>query len=335
MNTPEIVSKDAHFAIGSVVTTPDGRIRNPAVLYVLTMNTDQSRNKVAQLLNLIAREFGYHSLAECPWSELTAELVLSLKTRWEMQKKAPATINFALTVLRGVIKQAWLDEQISDRTYRRICAIKPARGSREPHGRALSNIETYKLLEDCETDGSLIGLRDAAIFAVGIGGGLRRTEICTLAFENLLPAEGRISIVGKGNKQRSIYLGAEVWKRLNAWIEARREALAQVEAASDSPLSESGPVFCAVLRGGNLHPEKPLTANGIYIIMRRHAEKLGLESFSPHDLRRTYATRLFQMGGHIQVVSRAMGHASIITTQRYDKSGDEEVKRLSSNLPLF
>ena len=67
-------------------------------------------------------------------------------------------------------------------------------------------------------------------------------------------------------------------------------------------------------------------------MMTRRAEQLGIQDFSPHDLRRTYATRLLQMGGDINIVRQAMGHASIATTQRYDRRGEDEVRRLTSRL---
>ena len=64
------------------------------------------------------------------------------------------------------------------------------------------------------------------------------------------------------------------------------------------------------------------------------AKEFGLKIFAPHDLRRTYATRLFELGGDVNVVRQAMGHASILTTQRYDIRGEETVKRLSQQPPL-
>ncbi len=99
-------------------------------------------------------------------------------------------------------------------------------------------------------------------------------------------------------------------------------------AASDSPL------FCSIRKGDHVKAKEALSDDAIYRMMIRRAKQHGIDNFSPHDLRRTYATRLLQMGGDINTVRQAMGHASIATTQRYDKRGYEEVKRLARNLIL-
>ncbi len=51
-------------------------------------------------------------------------------------------------------------------------------------------------------------------------------------------------------------------------------------------------------------------------------------------MRRTYATRLFEMEADIDTVKKAMGHSSIMTTQRYDKRGEEEMKHVSRMVQL-
>ena len=58
----------------------------------------------------------------------------------------------------------------------------------------------------------------------------------------------------------------------------------------------------------------------------------GVEDFSPHDLRRTFATRLLGAGTDINLVRKAMGHASVLTTQRYDKREDEEVEEATRKI---
>lgn len=302
------------------------RRKNPALLYLLTMSTNQSREKVTRTLNQISREFGASDFLSCPWEDLDQACVLGLKTRWEIMKKAPATINFALTVLRGVFKQMWLNESISDRTYTAVQSIRRTRGSRDLRGRALSHTETLQIISHCEATGTLKGLRDAAIFAVGLGCGLRRSEICSLQVSNILVDDRSIELIGKGNKMRRVFCPEDVWSHLSAWMKAREAAVAD--------LKPEAPVFCCFLKGGHIKHEKPLTDHGVYRMMVDCAEELGIKNCSPHDLRRTYATRLFQMGGDANLVRRAMGHSSVVTTQRYDRRPDDEVRHLTSRLTL-
>ena len=53
-----------------------------------------------------------------------------------------------------------------------------------------------------------------------------------------------------------------------------------------------------------------------------------------HDLRRTFATRLLESGADINTVRQAMGHASIITTQRYDRRGERTVEEATRKVAL-
>lgn len=300
--------------------------KNPALLYLLTMSTNQSREKVARTLNQIAREFGASNFLSMTWENLDQALVLGLKTRWEILEKSPATINFALTVLRGVFKQMWLQETISDRTYNAVQAIRRTRGSRELRGRALTPAESSNIISFCEASGDAKGLRDAAIFALGIGCGLRRSEICTLKVSDIQPEDRSIVLIGKGNKTRRVFCNTEVWAHLNAWLAERKRFV------TDEKTSVT--VFCSILKGGHIKPQQPLTDDAIYRMMIDRAHALGIENFSPHDLRRTYATRLFQMGGDANLVRRAMGHASVLTTPRYDRRSDDEVRHLANRLVL-
>lgn len=323
MNKTYVVVLDSSNALSTELNAQE---TNPALLYVLTMSTKQSREKIVQVLNQIAHEFGAADFMSCRWEMLNRVAVLAFKTRWEVQSKSPATINLALTVIRGVFKQMWLSETVSNREYNGVMAIRPTRGKRELRGRALTSLETAQLISTCETEGTLKGLRDAAIFAVGVGCGFRRSEIGLLANSNVISADQSITLIGKGNKERTVFCSADVWRRLSGWMTARDERV-----GGSSP---NAPLFCLIRKGDHIKVKEALTDDAIYRMMTRRAAQLGIEGFSPHDLRRTYATSLLQMGGDINIVRQAMGHASIATTQRYDKRGDEEVKRLARNLIL-
>ena len=182
----------------------------------------------------------------------------------------------------------WLSELVSDREYHGVMAIKPSRGKRELRGRALDQFESARLISACESEGTVKGLRDAAIFAVGIGCGLRRSEIASLTIANINNADQSISLVGKGNKERKVFCSPDVWKRLTTWLSSR-------DSQVDSPEPDA-PVFCSIRKGDHVKSTEPLTDDGIYRMMTRRAEQLGIQDFSPHDLRRTYATRPFANG---------------------------------------
>ena len=161
------------------------------------------------------------------------------------------------------------------------------------------------------------GIRDQLILALGIGSGLRRTEIATLKLKDIDEKAGRIRIIGKGNKPRTIFSSKETWDLLHRWV-----ALRGTDGCRE--------LICA----GNIDPFTPVTGNSIYQMLRTLALRADVGTFKPHDLRRTFATRMFEVGADINIVRQAMGHTSIATTQRYDKRDQTAVKRFASHLEI-
>ena len=234
---------------------------------------------------------------------------------------SPSTVNLQICTLRMVAKQAWLKGMMSIETYSAIREVKSVRGSRVSKGRALNTRETGKLIAQSELKGTAIGVRDAAIIALAVGCGMRRAEIATLKLQNINHQTRVITILGKGNKERKVAPSDDVWCRFEDWLKVRGE-----EGCEN--------VFVAVKKGDNIQPYWAITASAIYQLLKSRAGDSQVSAFTPHDLRRTFATRLLESGADINTVRQAMGHASIITTQRYDKRDEHRVEEATRRVPL-
>lgn len=295
--------------------------RNPALLYLLTLSSGQSREKMQRTLTSAAKFFGYPNIAECPWERMRYEDVVALKAALETKRLSPASINLVLSALRGVARQAWSLGLMNDHAERTIASIRGARGSRETRGRALTRDEVSQVIRGCSLSSGPAGLRDAALFSLGAGCGLRRNELANVQSKDIDEMDGSIRIVGKGNKERYVYPPPLAWELIKRWKKERGE-------------DGCSAFFVAVQKGGSIERQWPLSADAVYKILERRAKEFGIEGFSPHDLRRTFATRLLEMGADLNTVREAMGHSSVVTTQRYDRRSRDRIRGLAAQLKL-
>lgn len=266
---------------------------NPAEAYVMTLGDGQSKKRVIQLLNQISRFFGAADLHAMEWQMLTYDHVLAFRETRVRSGLSPATINLQLSVIKMTCKQCWLKNLMPLQTYAAIKEVKSVRGGRVPKGRALKPAESGRLLKTTEADGDIRSKRDAAIIALALGCGLRRSEIASLLLEQVDHVRHTITVRGKGNKERRVAVADAVWKRLAVWLEAR--------AGDPCPN-----VFLAVRRYGRISTGHSITSSAVYQILKTRSSQSGVEDFSPHDLRRTFATRLLGAGTDINLVRKAM-----------------------------
>lgn len=159
--------------------------------------------------------------------------------------------------------------------------------------------------------------RDKAIIEMLYSCGIRVTELCNLEMSNLFIDEDLIRVMGKGNKERLLPLGARTKKYVNKYIMHSR----------NSHIKKSGSSFVFVSRNGN-----QLTRAMINIILNKWTQVSGLKkSVSPHKLRHSFATHLLEGGADLRFVQALLGHSDISTTQIYthiDKNYLKEVYKI-------
>ena len=202
--------------------------------------------------------------------------------------------------------------------YYRSVDIDRVIGETIPVGRELSQDEIGKLLDICEMDGmdgSPAGLRDAALISLMYSTGLRRAEVSNIMMGDYNPEDGSMLVNGKRNKQRVVYLTHGTKDAMDKWLTVR----------GDKP----GAVFLAIGKTGKVRFKDPISPQSVYTILRRRGKEAGLTSFSPHDMRRSFATSLLENGADIAIVSSLMGHSSISTTIKYDKRGEAARRKVA------
>ena len=161
--------------------------------------------------------------------------------------------------------------------------------------------------------------RDYCIITILLNCGIRLSELVGIKLSDI--RDDTLTVLGKGNKERKVAPSDDVWCRFEDWLKVRGE-----EGCEN--------VFVAVKKGDNIQPYWAITASAIYQLLKSRAGDSQVSAFTPHDLRRTFATRLLESGADINTVRQAMGHASIITTQRYDKRDEHRVEEATRRVPL-
>jgi integrase/recombinase XerD len=290
---------------------------NPAAVYLATLKAS-GRRPQKHALDTIAKLLtgGGADCFHLDWSRLRYQHTAAVRT-WLMDHYRPATANRVLCALRGVLKQAWLLNQISAEDYHRAALVKAVNGETLPAGRELSSGEIAALLSSCQNDSAPAGLRDAAVIAILYAAGLRREEVINLDLEDYDPVARRLVVHGKRSKERTAYLVSGAIGAMGDWLSIRG-------------LSE-GPLFLAINRAGHIAFGRRMTTQAIYNLLAKRAAQAGVKDFSPHDLRRTFVSDLLDAGADIATVAKMAGHSNVQTTARYDRR-PEEAKQKAAQL---
>jgi site-specific recombinase XerD len=206
---------------------------------------------------------------------------------------------------------------MSAEDYHRAADLPGLRATTLPRGRALNRRELRALFRVCQADRRPSGARDAALVAVLYGAGLRRAEVVALDLANYEAETGALTIrAGKGGKDRMTYATNGSRAALDGWLRFRG--------------NEAGPLFWPIDQAGRMTARR-MTAQSVLEMLQRRARQARVQRFSPHDLRRTFISDLLDAGADITTVAGLAGHASVTTTARYDRRG-EETKRRTAEL---
>ena len=308
------ISKQIAIASPLILVTPLPLTQHPAAVYLSGLSTG-SRPTMRQALDAIAALLtnGHCNALTLDWAALRYQHTAAIRTAL-MQRFAPATANKMLCALRRVLKEAQRLDLIDAQDYAKAVdfpSIKVAKGLR---GRALSADEIAALLRVCFEDPTPLGARDAALIAILRGAGLRRAEVVKLELKDLTISTGSLEVRGgKGGKDRTVYLSSVAVSVVSDWLTVRGKL--------------PGALLCPVRKGSRVEL-RHLTAQAVLLIVQKRAKEAGVASFSPHDFRRTFCSDLLDAGTDIVTVQKLAGHASPVTTAKYDRRG-EEVKRLA------
>jgi integrase/recombinase XerC len=153
-------------------------------------------------------------------------------------------------------------------------------------------------------------LRDLAVLELLYGSGLRVGELCGLRPDDLRLDLGRITVWGKGSKQRQVPVSEPSRDAIRAWLDRGRPLMISGDTPDDAVFVNQ--------RGARLTPRD----------VRRLLDRRSVAPTHPHALRHTFATHLLDGGADLRVVQELLGHNDLATTQLYTHVSKERLRKV-------
>lgn len=163
--------------------------------------------------------------------------------------------------------------------------------------------------------------RDYCMITLFLNCGIRLSELVGLNLSSVHFAAKTMTVLGKGNKERLLYLNNACIRSLEEYLKER----SQIKSIKDK-----NALFLSS-RGTRI------TARRVQQIIQRSLEQAGLagQGFSTHKLRHTAATLLYQQGGvDIRVLQQMLGHVNLGTTEIYTHTSSQQLKEAAESSPL-
>lgn len=161
--------------------------------------------------------------------------------------------------------------------------------------------------------------RDFCMITILLNTGVRLSELCSIKINKI--HEGAITILGKGRKERTIYLSEKSLKAIHEYLAERIDNKASKEDRNYLLLSRI---------------QRPISKKAVEDALRKHYINAGLtdKKYVVHSTRHAFATRIYAKGTDIRSISKLLGHKTMNTTMRYTHIDDETLRKIVSDNEL-
>ncbi len=288
--------------------------------------SEQTRRAYQADLRHFFTFIGYDRISLAELQSITFEHVVAFRNQLAADDYKRSSINRKLASLKSLFKMlvsaGYLDKNPADSTLVRGYKIDEA-----VSGKAISNQALNKIQETiAEVKNDLVRTRDAAIFQLLTFGGLRRSEVAAISWEDIV-AEGVFHILQlpltKSGTAQEIKLQDSVLHHLELY----REVLERLEYPT------SGKVFISLSR--NASHGQALTDQSINQIVKKYALRAGLsQNVTAHMFRHTCCTLAIEGGAKPQQVQAHLRHKDLKTTMRYYENRDKLLDNASDYIKI-
>lgn len=231
-----------------------------------------------------------------------------------------------LSTLRAFYKYYYNKEVLENNVTTRI---KTPKIHEKPILRLNQN-EALKLLHVIDTGDGLTDkqldyhqrtrVRDLAIFTLFLTTGIRISELCALDVSDIDLNSLSFKVLRKGGNETLLYFSKQTAAALEQYFEHRKSA---------ANYSHNSPLFLSL-------QNKRISVRALQMLVQKYAQlAVPLKNISPHKLRSTYGTLLYQQTGDIYLVADVLGHKDVNTTRKHYAAIDESRRKLASEAVVF
>lgn len=164
--------------------------------------------------------------------------------------------------------------------------------------------------------------RDLAMFVIFLNCGLRLSELVGINIKNIDFEKRTLRIIGKGNKERMVFLNDLCMDAINSYLAVRPNDIVKPNSRDALFISSQG---------------NRISNRMVELLAKKYFKLAGIDSelYSPHKLRHTAATLMYRDGGvDIRTLQELLGHASLSTTQIYTHIRNDDLKAAADKNPL-
>ena len=186
----------------------------------------------------------------------------------------------------------------------------------------LSLEDSHKLLEAVDDENDRNKERDYAIITLFLNCGMRLSELVGINIKDIDFSEQKLNVIGKGNKERTIYLNKACMNAINDYLKIRPHDKVQYDSKDALFLSER---------------RSRISNRTVQYVVKQELKKAGLDTnkYSVHKLRHTAATLMYKYGNvDIRALQELLGHESISTTEIYTHVDNEQIRNAVESNPL-
>jgi len=182
--------------------------------------------------------------------------------------------------------------------------------------------DSKKLLSVASNENNRNKERDFAIITLFLNCGMRLSELVTINIKDISFSDNKLNVIGKGNKERTIYLNKACINAINNYLKVRPREGVKYDSKDALFLSER---------------RERISNRTVQYIVEKELKAAGLDTtkYSVHKLRHTAATLMYQYGNvDIRALQELLGHESISTTEIYTHVANSQVRNAVESNPL-